>query len=118
MKPTKPRKRRNQAQTSEDQLPPHGSPRPTEPKRRISGFKVQKTKCATCIYRKDSPLDLKVLEAQIADDYGGFRGFRICHHSKDACCSGFWKAHKDEFQMGQIAQRLGMVQFVFEDILH
>lgn len=32
------------------------------------GFKVQLRSCATCIYRKDSPLDLKALEAEVADD--------------------------------------------------
>jgi hypothetical protein len=29
-------------------------------------FKVQKRACSTCIYRSDSPLDLKALEAQVA----------------------------------------------------
>ncbi len=80
-------------------------------------FKVQKTPCATCIYRKDSSLDLKKLESDIKDNYGGFKGYRICHHSKDACCRGFWARHKDKFQLGQIAQRLGLVRFVKEDIL-
>lgn len=79
-------------------------------------FKVQSKPCDTCIYRTDSALDIKVLEAQIADKYGGFKGHRICHHSEDACCRGFWQRHKDEFQLGQIAQRLGMVQFVDDDI--
>lgn len=78
-------------------------------------FEVQKRQCQTCIYRKDSPLDLKQLEAQIADKYGGFSGHRICHHSDTACCRGFWNRHKDKFQMGQIAQRLGMVEFVEHD---
>ena len=80
-------------------------------------LRVQKKQCETCIYRKDSPLDLKELEAAIADPYGGFKGHRICHHSKDACCQGFWKRHKDKFQLGQIAQRLNMVLFVQDDTL-
>lgn len=80
-------------------------------------FKVQKRACASCIYRKDSPLDLKKLEAAVSDKYGGFKGHRICHHSKDVCCRGFWQRHKDKFALGQIAQRLGFVQFVQEDIL-
>ena len=82
-----------------------------------SGFKVQSKMCDTCIYRKDSPLDLQSLEAQIADKYGGFIGHRVCHHSKDVCCNGFWNAHKNEFQMGQVAQRLNMVKFVQVDSL-
>jgi hypothetical protein len=80
-------------------------------------FKVQSRACDTCIYRKDSPLDIKRLEAQVADNYGGFKGHRICHHSKDACCRGFWNRHKDKFAMGQIAQRLNLVRFVREDVL-
>lgn len=78
------------------------------------GFKVQKRMWSTCIYKPDSPLDLKKLEADVADKYVGFRGHRICHHSKDVCCRGFWEAHKDEFPAGQIAQRLNLVVFVEE----
>ncbi len=75
-------------------------------------FKVQHKPCATCIYRKDSPLDLTKLEAEIADQYGGFKGWRVCHYSDDACCYGFWNRHKNHFQVGQVAQRLGWVEFV------
>jgi hypothetical protein len=80
-------------------------------------MRVQKTQCSTCIYRPDSPLDLAKLEADVADGYGGFKGHRVCHHSDDACCAGFWARHKNEFQLGQIAQRLGMVEFVEDDTL-
>jgi hypothetical protein len=80
-------------------------------------FKVQKKACATCIYRKDSTLNIKKLEADVRDKYMGFKGHRICHHSKDVCCRGFWNRHKNEFAMGQIAQRLNMVEFVVVDTL-
>lgn len=82
-------------------------------------FHVQKKMCATCIYRQASTLDIKKLEADIADKNmaGYFRGFRICHHSKDVCCRGFWEKHKDSFTMGQLAQRLGFVEFVDIDTL-
>lgn len=82
-------------------------------------LKVQDRACATCIYRKDSPLDLEKLEADVADPHmeGFFKGHRICHHSKDACCRGFWNKHKDNFTLGQIAQRLGMVEYVHHDTL-
>lgn len=80
-------------------------------------FKVQKKPCSTCIYRKESSLDLKKLEGDVADDYGGFKGHRICHHSKDVCCRGFWNRHKNKFALGQIAQRLGLVSFVTVDTL-
>jgi hypothetical protein len=78
-------------------------------------FKVQQRMCSTCIYRHDSTLNIKKLEADVADKYGGFRGHRICHHSKDVCCRGFWERHKDKFAAGQIAQRLKMVEFVNVD---
>lgn len=80
-------------------------------------FQVQKKMCTTCIYKPGSPLDLKALENQVRDEYVGFKGHRICHHSDDVCCRGFWEAHKDEFQIGQIAQRLNMVEFVDVDTL-
>jgi hypothetical protein len=82
----------------------------------MDGFDVQAKPCATCIYRKDSPLDLRKLEAAVADKYGGFHGYRVCHHSKSACCRGFWNRHRDQFALGQIAQRLGLVRFVKDDI--
>lgn len=84
------------------------------------GFRVQAKQCATCIYRRDSALDIKQLEAQIADGHGGFTKHRQCHHSDaryPVCCRGFWNRHRDEFPGGQIAQRLGMVLFVNVDTL-
>lgn len=82
-------------------------------------FKVQKRMCATCIYRPDSTLDLAQLEADVADPRmaGYFKGHRICHHSKDVCCRGFWERHKDSFTAGQLAQRLNLVEFVDVDVL-
>jgi len=80
-------------------------------------FRVQRVRCATCIYRKDSPLDLKHLEDQVRDKYIGFKGWRVCHHSKNVCCRGFWDHHRNEFSAGQIAQRLNLVEFVDEDVL-
>ena len=80
-------------------------------------LRVQSKSCATCIYRKDSTLNLKSLEDAVRDKYVGFKGHRICHHSKDAVCRGFWNRHKDEFTLGQIAQRLGLVEFVHDDTL-
>ena len=80
-------------------------------------FKVQDRMCSTCIYRPDSALDLVSLEDQVQDPHIGFKSFRICHHSDGVCCRGFWEAHKDEFSLGQVAQRLGMVEFVRVDTL-
>jgi hypothetical protein len=79
-------------------------------------FEVIEKQCSTCIYRKDSPLDLVQLEEQIKDPHmrGFFKSFRICHHHDSACCRGFWNRHKDKFSLGQVAQRLGLVSFVKE----
>lgn len=80
----------------------------------MSGFTVQAHQCATCIYKASSPLDLEKLEGEIADPHmpGFFAGFRVCHYSETACCRGFWDRHKDQFTLGQVAQRLGFVRFV------
>lgn len=81
-------------------------------------FNVQKKACSTCIYRKDTPLSIPILEAAISDGQGGFKGWRVCHHSSKGggvCCRGFWNKHKDKFNLGRIAQRLKAVKFVHVD---
>jgi hypothetical protein len=90
-----------------------------EPIRRLSVLQVQRVRCATCIYRGDSVLNLKALEDEVRDPHMGFRSYRACHHSQadDVVCRGFWDHHRDEFQLGQIAQRLGLVLFVDVDDL-
>lgn len=82
-------------------------------------IKVQKRMCKTCIYLPTSSLNIQKLESDIADTYmeGFFTGYRICHHSKDACCRGFWDRHHDHFTLGQIATRLGLVTIVDVDTL-
>ncbi len=78
-------------------------------------FRVQQKMCRTCIYRPENPLDLAELEAEVADQYGGFSSHRLCHHADGVCCRGFWDRHKDAFAAGQIAQRLDAVEFVDVD---
>lgn len=86
-------------------------------------FRVQKRMCATCIYGPNTQVRRTIaqLEAEVADPKmkGFFKGYRACHHarSNDVCCRGFWEAHKDDFQAGQIAQRLKLVEFVDIDDL-
>jgi|HubBroStandDraft_2_1064218.scaffolds.fasta_scaffold1632972_1 hypothetical protein len=80
-------------------------------------LRVQRKACATCVYRDDSPLNVQALEARVRDPHGGFSGYRVCHHSKDACCRGFWNRHKWEFQLGQIAQRLKLVEYVDDHVV-
>lgn len=85
-------------------------------------FKVQQRMCSSCIYRPDSSLDIKKLEADCADPRmpGFFVKFRECHHAKPksgVCCRGFWEKHKNNFTAGQLAQRLDLVEFVDADYL-
>jgi hypothetical protein len=79
-------------------------------------MRVQKKQCKTCIFRSDvwPPERLAELLDQIRDPKmdGFFDGYRLCHHSNDAVCAGFWARHKDDFALGQIAQRLAFVEFV------
>lgn len=80
-------------------------------------FRVQARRCPTCIFRRDSPLDLKRLLDAVRDPNVSwfFKGYRVCHHSDNACCRGFWDRYKDSFTLGQLAQRLGVVEFVEDD---
>lgn len=82
-------------------------------------FRVQRHQCTSCIYRPQCVGMLPALEAACADPRmdGFFANYRICHHSNDVCCSGFWARHKNAFTLGQIAQRLNMVEYVTVDTL-
>jgi hypothetical protein len=82
-------------------------------------LRVQRVRCATCIFNKASPLDLRTLLDAVRDPRmaGHFKGHRVCHHSKNAVCAGFWEAYRDHFDLGQVAQRLGMVNLVDDDII-
>lgn len=83
------------------------------------GFEVMRRQCKTCIYRPSwLGTPVAVLEDQVRETHRGatgFRGSRICHSQErdgKATCREFWNRHKDEFAAGQIAQRLGMVEYV------
>ena len=87
----------------------HNSPQ------RSAGFPVMARSCETCIFRKDLHWDLDHLLAEIRDPHaeGHFSSYRACHHKgagQDvAACRGFWNRYKDDFDLGQLAQRLGLV---------
>jgi hypothetical protein len=68
-------------------------------------FRVQRKICGTCIFRPERPLDLAKLEDEVCDPYGCIEDHRICHHSEDVCCRGFWPRHKDESAADRIVQR-------------
>jgi hypothetical protein len=82
-------------------------------------FQVQRKQCKTCIFREKHwwPGFLEEKLEEIKDPHmeGFFKAYRICHHSHTACYAGFWARHKDDFQLGQLAQRLGFVEYVDHD---
>jgi hypothetical protein len=82
-------------------------------------FLVQKQQCSTCIFRPENAGMLPQLLVQIRDPKfkDHFKSYRVCHHSDVACCAGFWARHKDHFDLGQIAQRLDLIEFVNHDTL-
>ena len=62
-------------------------------------------------------MDSKAVESKVRDRHGFFTGWRVCHHDPaGVCCRGFWNRHGDDFQAGQVAQRLGLVRFVGEEL--
>lgn len=77
-------------------------------------FEVQQRSCDTCIYRKDTKIDVRELEKPCRDPHmnGRFVSYRVCHQSNTACCRGFWNRYKNHFPLGQLAQRLKAVVFV------
>lgn len=78
---------------------------------------VQSKQCSTCIFKPESLFNIKQLLNDVRDPSmeGHFKTFRQCHHSEEACCRGFWDRFKDNFAVGQIAQRLGLVVFVEDE---
>ena len=77
----------------------------------MSGFRVQKKMRSTCIFKPECTLNLdRLVKTAIKNDT-----YRVCHHSDEACCRGFWERYKDSFNLGRIAQRLNAVRFVEED---
>jgi hypothetical protein len=84
-------------------------------------MKVQRRQCETCIFKRRywTAQHLAALLDEIRDPRmaGFFKGYRLCHHSRDACCAGFWARHKDHFTAGQLAQRLGLVELVEHEVM-
>jgi hypothetical protein len=80
-------------------------------------MKVQRHQCETCIYKSGLSWPIEEYENAIRDPHmnGFFSGHRICHHSDEAICAGFWARHKDHFTLGQLAQRLGLVEKIDHD---
>ena len=80
-------------------------------------MKVRKTKCDQCLFSNNRIVSAKratdVIKSCIKKDT-----FFVCHktQTEDApdqmCCRGFWDQFKNHFNLGRIAQRLKMVEFI------
>lgn len=80
-------------------------------------MKVRKAQCDQCLFS-----DKKIVSAKRATDVvkGCLKKdtYFICHKTQtedapgDMCCRGFWDRFKDNFNLGRIAQRLKMVEFI------
>jgi hypothetical protein len=82
----------------------------------MKALKVQRRQCETCIFKTEHwpPAHLAALLDEIRDPKmnGHFSGYRVCHHNRGTVCAGFWARHRDNFDLGQIAQRFGLVRMV------
>ena len=76
-------------------------------------MKVRKKQCSSCIYFPQWEWDIERLEDACKDAHGHFEYYRQCHHhDDDVCCRGFYNRHKDNCTNLQLAQRLGVIEFV------
>jgi hypothetical protein len=80
---------------------------------------IKRRQCVTCIfnprYWKTDRLAALLDEIRDPAMDGHFSGYRICHHSDKAVCAGFWAQHRNDFDLGQIAQRLGLVCYTQDE---
>ena len=60
----------------------------------MAPLEVRRHRCRTCIYRQDAPVDIPKLEAEVLP----LGGFRVCHHTIDVCCAGFYAKHRDSLK--------------------
>ena len=78
---------------------------------------IQKTKCNQCLFSKDRIVTSKAA-AEVVKNCLKNDTYFSCHKAKikgdkdNVCCKGFWDAHKSNFNLGRIAQRLNAVREV------
>jgi hypothetical protein len=82
-------------------------------------FKVMAERCDQCLYGPNKIVSDESRKQILRDTVQSDRHF-ICHKATiagtEACCRGDWDAHCGG-QLGRIAGRLGVVQFVTEAAL-
>lgn len=80
-------------------------------------MEVRKTKCDQCLFT-DNRIVSQKRAGDVVKDCLKRDTYFICHKTQtedapqDMCCRGFWDQHKNNFNLGRIAQRLQAVRFV------
>ncbi len=77
---------------------------------------IQKTKCNQCLFSKNRVVTPEVV-AEIVKGCLNEDTYFCCHKAtikgkNNVCCRGFWDAHKSNFNLGRITQRLNSVREV------
>lgn len=80
-------------------------------------MRVQKTKCNQCLFTKNRVVSeevaAKIIKTALKKDtYFNCHKTQVKGLKSNVCCKGFWDAHKNNFNLGRVAQRLGIVEKV------
>jgi hypothetical protein len=83
-------------------------------------LKVQKKRCNECLFGDNFVVSCEERRDEVIRDALAKDSYFVCHKSsisnkkkdEDVCCRGYWDAHKDDFNLGRIAQRLGGPYFM------
>ena len=74
-------------------------------------FRVKTQQCNQCLFSDNKIVNdarkEEVLRTTLKKD-----SFFVCHKTDDVCCKGYWDSHKNDFTVGQIAQRLNLIKEV------
>lgn len=77
-------------------------------------FKVQRKKCDQCLFT-DARIVSESRMKDVVQDCLDKDTFFVCHKTQvhalkeSVCCRGYWDEYKNQFNLGRIAQRLGVV---------
>lgn len=83
----------------------------------IVTFKIQTKQCDQCLFSRRRIVTAARFKNIIRDctQLGNEKHF-VCHKASlkgdSVCCRGFWDKYKNNFQLGQVAQRLNLVEEV------
>jgi hypothetical protein len=78
-------------------------------------LKIQRKQCNQCLFsgrRIVSP----ARKREVVEECLKYETFFTCHKGSiagvNACCKGYWDRYHESFQLGQLAARLGWIEWV------